>query len=514
MSEAAPASRQRLLHLGLFAGFSAAYFFAAITRASQARFWMDEVLAVTTARRADFTEIFKAIWAGAEFSPPTYHMALHLTLFDPALAHSLLAPRALSILAVYGAACVVLLLLLGRVPTLVALLGFGLTLNSILFIFAVQARPYGLVALCAALAFWLWDARGGAKAFPATRAVALWLTLSLCVSLHFYGVIIVAAVGICELLWLASKHIWRWPVWLALAGVLAPLAAWAPLARHLAAMNGQDHNAPGYYAAPTLDAFQDALLFTFFGWRSAILFAAAGVTLAAFALLARRGQAAITTDPAADDGPLFLVTVALAAIPFIGFALAVFVTGSFSARYVSAAALAPGLALALALGRLQAGKATALVLAPLTMLVLLSRADGRDDIGAPLTLVAGRPAAEKIVIGEGKLFIELWEAADVANRARLVFLARPRDQQSMDPTNENQVLRLAGLYADMNVEPLDAFLAQNQPFALLYRAGASNDDTYPALARKCLIGPVEAMAEGAALYHVDPAKAGACQAKN
>src|ERR1700752_4877314 len=48
---------------------SAAYFYAAISRSIADHFWMDEVLAVSAASQSSLAGVWRAIWAGTDFSP-------------------------------------------------------------------------------------------------------------------------------------------------------------------------------------------------------------------------------------------------------------------------------------------------------------------------------------------------------------------------------------------------------------------------------------------------------------
>jgi hypothetical protein len=236
---------------------SSCFFFAALLRASTTQLWLDEILAVATGRLGSFEAIWTAIWNGIEFSPPTYGFLLHILTIVTGDDSSRLLPRIPSILGAFGAALCVYALVrpnLGRIGAIVA---FGFVLNSGLFEYAVQARQYALLAFGTALSLLIWTGFEE-TARPYIRAGMLWLVLSLCICLHFYGVVTVGIVGVAELLWLANRRRMRWNVWVALSATGLTLATWYPLAARLTTFNSADHLSSNFYGRPTLSRLLDA----------------------------------------------------------------------------------------------------------------------------------------------------------------------------------------------------------------------------------------------------------------
>jgi hypothetical protein len=185
-----------------------------------------------------------------------------------------------------------------------------------------------------------------------------------------------------------------------------------------------------------------------------------------------------------------IVIIGLCALPFITFAFSLFVTKSFSGRYVSAAALLPAVAGAYLLDKLPARRVVVLALVPVIAGTLMNRLNMRppDLIGDALAAVQRASPPFPIVVGEGLLYIELMEAADPATRARLVYLKRPEGAPSPDPTNENEVLRLATFLPDYRVSEPTAFLAKTPTFYTLSRPNATVDTTSPRLIATGAIG--------------------------
>jgi hypothetical protein len=201
----------------------------------------------------------------------------------------------------------------------------------------------------------------------------------------------------------------------------------------------------------------------------------------------------VTKTRAAGLPRLEIVIVALCVLPLLTFAFSLFVTKSFNARYMVAGALLPAIAAPYLLNRLPARRIVALVLIPVLVVILIQRSRAPDYIGEVLTVLHKATPPLPIVVGEGLLYIELMEAADTSTRSRLVYLQRPQDSLSPDPTNENLVTRLAASHPDYRVSESKAFLKDYAGFYELYRPNGSTDTTTPALIEKgILASPVDA----------------------
>ena len=116
---------------------AATFLLTTIAKSASDHFWIDEVLAIWTARLHSPSEIISAIWNGAEFSPPTYDLFLHF-LFKTFGSDRLIA-RLPSIIAVLRSAINLGVIVWRRLGAVLGALTFGLVLNSFLFEFAIQA---------------------------------------------------------------------------------------------------------------------------------------------------------------------------------------------------------------------------------------------------------------------------------------------------------------------------------------------------------------------------------------
>jgi hypothetical protein len=495
-----PDLAERATVIGSLVLLSAGYFYAAITRAIVDHFWMDEVLAVSAARQPALSQVWQAIWRGTDFSPPTYHFLLHGFVRAVGATDSHLVWRIPSILAVYGAAlCTYLLLVKSHSSRLAAVLGFGIVLGFGLFDYAIQARQYGLLTLGLAIALVLWSRIDDARV-EKVEACCLWLVLAVCLGLHFYGVIEVAAIGTAELVYWISRRQFRITVWTVLLLTVPVEIALYPLASHLAAFNAGDNLAPGYYASPTIGRLFDAVFEVIGGGVLGTLLLLSAFLVMGIEYLQERSDRRLSTalqpvqpGQATVLPKLEIVIISLCALPLIAFAFSLFITGSFSTRYMVAGALLPAIAFPYLLDKLPSRRLVALALVPLIVGILIIRSHAPDPIADALTVLQKPRPSLPIVVGEGLLFIELMEAADPSTKSKLVYLKRPAGSSSPDPTNENQVIRLATFHPDYRISEQPAFLAGNVDFYELYRPNMSTDTTTPALIEKgILANPVDA----------------------
>jgi len=503
---------ERVAISGSFILISIGYFYAAISRSIADRFWMDEVLAVSAAGQSSLSRVWDVIWSGTDFSPPTYHFLLHGFVQAVGAADGPFVWRLPSILAVYGAAlCIYFLLVKSQLSRSAVVLGFGIVLAFSLFDFAIQVRQYALLTLGLAIALLLWSGIEDTRAGKA-RACGLWLVLAACLSLHFYGIIEVAVIGTAELTYWISRGRFRIAVWTALLLTLPVQAALYPLASHLAAFNAGDALAPGYYAKPTIDRFIGAVFEVIGGGLpGALLLLLAAVLVRGSAYLPERSELRspaaaqpVQTGAAAGPSRLQIVMISLCVLPLIAFAFSLFVTKSFSARYMVAGALLPAIAVPYMLEKLPARRIVALGLVPLIVGILIVRSHAPDPIADVLTVLQEPRPSYPIVVGEGLLFIELMEAADASTRSRLVYLKKPGDSLSPDPTNENEVVRLAAFRPDYRLSEQNAFLAGNADFYVLCRPNASTDTTTPALIQKGILGNPVDLGHGILLFQSLP----------
>ncbi len=457
----------------LLALASALYFLTAMRFSAHNPLWMDEVLAVWTARLNSIGGIWSALSHGAEFAPPMYHILLMTVMRFGGTGN--LALRMPSLLAVFVAACAAFVLLRRRFSLPIAGFGMTLVLMSALYDFAVQARPYAIVAACFAVALVLWDAPSGQNP-SGWKCALLFLVLLLAVSLHFYAVLIVAELGLLELLWFALHRRIRFQVWAAIIGGGLSVLVWAPLAMHISKYNSGDVRAPQFYGKPSakrfLAAYSDLMLDKSDLLLLLVFVSLAAVCLAIFFYFPQVRSFASWPEPKRNLGDLDLIVLSSVALPFTTFCFALLVTKNFNLRYAVASVVGFALLFGRLLAYLKGATIVSTVLLFFSCIVLAGRASistgtERADIN-PLLHRATKPLP--IVIAGGLDFIEFEEAADPALKSRLVFVTMPPGAVSPDPTNENQVKRWGTIRSDLNIVNSQAFFNAHPQFYIVNTA--------------------------------------------
>lgn len=444
----------------LFVIASTGYFIHAARVAATAPYWMDEVLAVWTARQPDVPALWSALVRGAEFSPPLFDLTLHGLIGLG--ARSPLAMRLSSIMAIYFTALAMMILVRRHAGWPQAALAGAIVLSSGLFVYAVQARPYACVTAAFAWALVLWNEP------PRLRQdmwnILLGLLLIAMGALHFYSLLLMVVLAGAEVLRAAAdRSAPRWPVIAATAVGAGSILLWAPIVAAAQRFSGTDVWARDYYGAP----IPLRLAFTYrflIGWLAVPL-----IALIAVVLIVRHPPRASAL------GRLALV---LCMIPVVVFAFALFISHSFSDRYAVAVVL--GFALLLVWLTLQLGRWADTV--ALVLLAACAWLGTGGDLGSAgrraradaLALAQSAPPNLPIVTGDGLRFLELYENGPKTAR-RLVYLDL-RHVVSDDPTNRHQVERWKTIRADLPVVSPDTFLCATPAFLLFTDPNGGMDD--------------------------------------
>jgi hypothetical protein len=194
-------------------------------KARRNMFWFDEVLTFYVAALPSFDAIWKALIAHAESGTPLSHLVAKASgdIFGWT-TFGLRVPAIAGYLAMMLCVYSVVRRYAGPVyATIGALSGFMTYAPS----YAVQARPYGLVLGLSGIALVCWQ-----QASSRLRRLAiagLFLSLAMAVSLHYYAVLSLAAIGFGELIRACRRRRVDWPVCTALVLATAPLFFLLPL---------------------------------------------------------------------------------------------------------------------------------------------------------------------------------------------------------------------------------------------------------------------------------------------
>jgi hypothetical protein len=204
-------------------------------RAASLPFWYDELLTVRLSQLGSVAELWRALTAGFEFTPPLGYLATKA-------ARSLPGPETLTLrvpsLAGYVLLSVALFLFIARrIGPWFALSAVALLpLAPYTVTYAVEARPYMLLLGVSGCALVFWQATIGGngrtgRGWAYAAAPALAMSVALALLLHVWAVLLPLALAAAELLAFARTRRIRWRVVAALAAAAPVIALYPALLR-------------------------------------------------------------------------------------------------------------------------------------------------------------------------------------------------------------------------------------------------------------------------------------------
>jgi hypothetical protein len=453
--------------------FSVSYFVSCAIVSARSSLTTDEIF-VTWTLRAFPGRLLEALKSGVDSLPPGYYLLLEAV--TRVMGLNALALRLPSIVAFYIFLLSIFWLVRKHVSLPVAVLAMALPCVTGALAAAVLARPYAMVAACFGIAGVLWT-RSSAKPASLRRAMALTIVLAIAIGLHFYAVLLVAVLGLAELVRSARDREFRWANWAALAVAGFSVLLWWPVIGPIYRLTHASIHAAGYYAKPTLGALFAKLLELVVGQRSlAVLLALVCLALGLLRQCQPPSGPARNRPDAVDDSTalsnLDILAFAALTLPFTTFIFALAVTGSFNTRHFYAAVLGISLLAARALRQFRYANGVSFFVLLLIVATFanntLRGAPGED----PRIAVAERsPEHLPVVLGDASDFFELRESAPPGLRDRLVFVGMPAGFSSPDPEPEMVAWIWKGILKDMPVFHAEDWFAGAPRFYVLCTGG-------------------------------------------
>ena len=476
------AARERspLVPIVLFVALSAAFLVSAMVISAKAPLWMDEVMASWMSQLPVKT-IWQAISHGTISSPPTYFYLLKGV--SAIFGHGYLALRLPSILAVYFIGVLTYLLMRRRFSRSTAVLAMALCFVTGLFSYATQVREYALMTLCFAMAVYLWYPRDG-QTIARWRVALITALLAAGVALHFYGILLVAALALMELLWSYSNRRIRFPLWAGIFVAGGSVFAWLPLMGRIMKYTGSYEASAEYYAAPTLQRLLSAYADLFFGVKGMTLLVGLLCVMALAFYWARfKGVSALVTpaEERANAGfsrntNLEILVLGSLVVPLIVYVFARVVTHTFNDRYAIAACFGFAMLVARIVSyfRFRDAISCVVVLAAIVLLAGAPRRSAADNDVYATKFLESTPDSVPIVVGEGLAYFELQVRADPRLLKRLVYLTVPKGETSPDITNEDLLKRWQEFHPDLTMQTPEAFLKANAHFYVLHTSQSTD----------------------------------------
>ena len=453
-----------------------------LVAAASKPFWYDEVFTVIVARQPSLSAIWRVLAQPADSQVPPFYLVERTAA---ALLHNpQIGFRLPSIL---GFACTLVLVFFfvkRRSGALYALLCTSILLITVAYTtYAVEARPYGLLVACIALALLCYQ-----RAPEPRWLVLMGFSLASAGALHYYAVFALVPFGLAEIaLYLNTRRL-RPSVWLALACGLMPLAVFWPLLSALKKYYGAHIS-----LAPTLRGTG-----TTYGWLFNIpardhlhLEIAAATVLVLLgtlvALTFRSVRAAQTANPFFHE---HVLVWDLLALPFVAYAVTKLAHGGMDHRYVLESVLAVPLGAGYIIPRLN--RRITLLLAILLLSILAVQearfwASQRGHFGKVVSPVdsigrivssAGHPDLPVVVSDSGEFLPFVYYAPPELAR-RFVDVVDPAQAVAYigSDTVDKNLLALRAYYP-LRVYEFQAFVSDHPSF-LLYSSGRAGWDWWP-----------------------------------
>lgn len=409
--------RRKYVVLGLL---SIIYFCGTALHARSTLFWHDELFTILLSR-LDFTNLCRALTAGADGNPPLLY--LWTRGMDSAFGESQLWIRLPQLVGFWFFCLCLFHLVERRFGYLYGFAALFLPFGTGAYHYATDARPYGVLLGFTGAALVCWQSAAAGR----RRAIALpgmALSLGGIVLCHYYGVLVFAVLGAAELWRAVIRRRPDFPMWFALAAGLVPLAACYPLIRNL----GQYVSHP--WSVPHIG---DLYLFYKRQFENEIVSAVAFLVIAA-AYFSRSRRTLKPVEAAAPVPSHEVVAwIGLAALPVVGLALAFTVTHQFADRYAIPAIAGVVLLTVTVVATISRGSTViggillAASVLPFASSLLLHQAPQQNPLeGEPLLREAinGGPVA----IDDGPLFLQAWYYLPPDLKSRVFYLADPAAQ--------------------------------------------------------------------------------------
>jgi hypothetical protein len=403
-------------------------------------FWYDEVLTAYIAGQPTVSDMWGAMRAGFDLTPPLFHLitrASSALWFRPELA--LRIPGLIGFLVMAACLFAFVRRRCGFAASLAAML---LPMGTLAGRYAVEARPYGLVLGACGVALLCWQSAVEERARRGSLA-GLALSVAVAVSLHYYALVILFPIAAGEAVRLARSRRPDWAVWAAVTiGTAAlPVNLWL-----LGLSKARLQNA----WAPTPE-WRDLAKFYWQAVGPVALLALIGGTVLIF-----RGKR--PWFPAHEVA----AAVSLAAGGLFVYAAGAGITGLFIPRYALPAVI--GIAVLVAFVSDARERVARVVAAALGAVFAVNVAGAlmiKVPAGAP-PLLAGRA---NVVAGSPLRFLQMtyYGAKDVR------YLADPTEAlRSGTDAMERELLALRP-WAPVHVEEYAAFARKREPFLLYWR---------------------------------------------
>lgn len=458
----------------LISGFTVFYSVCTYAFAKRQFLWNDELYTYYIALLPTMSDVWGALMAGGEQLPPFFYIVTRaaIALFGVNNA-ALRLPEMIG----FGVMCVCLFVFVARrASNFYGLLAAIFPMLTGAYLYAYEARPYGMVLGFGALALLCWQS-AATNRFRTLSIVCLAASLAGALSSHYYGIFVVLPLILGEAVRTSARRRVDVFVWAAFAFAAAPLVWHLPLIARARDYSGTFWATPEWMQIP--DFYSNLLGAAIIPLLVLLFFV--GI-YAAF----RRDADSSNPATAAVAPPIYEVAAAVGfiLIPFVCVILAQFVTGAFTNRYALPAVIGFGVLIPFIAAR--SFKNAALPAAALIVLFIgwfgLTQYEAVREVSSNPYLKRARLFASErqtdlpIVAAEPHTFIEFVHYGAPELTSRVVYLADP--EMSLKHMEHNSVERgmvdLLKPWFKLNVVDYQSFILSRPRFLVYGKLGFLN----------------------------------------
>ncbi len=448
-------------HAGVIAGALASVFVYLLVLAARAKpFWHDEVFTAMLAQ-LPVARMWRATLDGVDLSPPLNTIVSHVVALIGGVTP--ITMRMPPIAGFLTAAMCLFVTVRRRTNGLTGLLAALVLTATPLWNYAVEARGYGIMAGCFALALYSWtEAAAGRR--PALHRTLMAVALAAGIWTHYYAVLVFVPIGAAELV-RQRTHTFQIAPWIAMAcGALGALPLW-PLVSVAAAQRGTFWAQVGDQSV--LDGYRYVL-------KDLLTYPVATALLGALIAIevSRRATHRSARHLAAHD---IAAVVGCLLIPAGGLILG-HLTHVFTMRYLVFATVAMGFALPIVIWWLTPVFGLGETIGAVTLAWPVAALAVRLTINPPVWVspLAGHPVLAEWVKGDppvvmtgGVDYLTIWYSIPEPYRFRAIYLADPEGQLAIEHTDtvERGYLALAR-WTPLPAMRADAFFHDRDHFWL------------------------------------------------
>ena len=453
--------------LAVLAAVAVVYLAGTFGRASQKLLWHDELFTLHMSR-LPVTDLWPAIATPSDATPPLFHL---FTRASMALAGSGLITTRLPAIVGYLVAMLCLYAFVarrcGRVYGVIAAV---MPLATQTYVFAYEARAYGLVLGFSGLGLLSWQAAAEGRRSRRFSLTLLLVSTATAIACHYYAVLLLVPLCAAELARWWARRKPDWALWAVLTASAFPLVVLSPLVRSARVI------AAGWFSAiaprMVFETYEEALI-------PLVVPALVSIGLVGIATGVRSHERFSEPRPAPVGAPLYewIAAIVLLTTPMWAGAVAGVVIGSFVPRYALQWTLGFSVVVAFAMATLSARPR---FVGAIVMVTLVGWT-GLRGVSSARLLAAERPTIESnhhalfalsgptlpIAVTHAHLYLPLAEYAPRELGARLVLpTLPPRLAAHIGESGDRAMIGLAK-WAPLNVQDFDAFVA-GRPTFLLY----------------------------------------------